>query len=605
MVRYVGWKSLKVIAPVFLLMVLHANSTCATNFMINPQHTGRIPYKGPRATAERFRLELGERVVMVPIYADGKLYVGTMSGNLYCLSEKLSVIWKTNLGGKILASPFCDSFGHVFVGTTAGHFYCLDSDGSVVWKLPIGEAVVSSPVGNDSFVYFGTWDGRLICVALSGRVMWEYYTGYIISGSPAIDHEGNVVVPSMDGNVYSLTPEGELRWIFETADSVAGSPSIDSDNNIYFGSYDGFLYALSSDGQLRWKFKTRNQIYSTPAIGSDGTLYFTSVDRTFYAVSDEGTLKWSRPNGVCLGSVLIDAEGNLYVHRSGRAMTKYSPEGETILEFYANQGDSFYVTQAAIGENGVLYHVSVNGVVIGIGDLACYLESTIDLGKSLHGIKEWRDGLLALDWWDGTLYFIDLTTYSVSTVASLPHILCDFAVEDNLLYAGWDPSAEGVRVYDLASRAYAYTLHIQGDMGFINNELWGIEKGDHLLYLIGTGKSGQRFVIYNLEESRVVLAEDISKDCGVHELIGLEIHNGNLYTFDWPAGVIFRLSISDSSITLSRFKDMSPFVPTDVRAPGGFRGFHFGKHFLYLTSVSGGAFSRLHLIRYPEDFWEW
>jgi outer membrane protein assembly factor BamB len=73
-----------------------------------------------------------------PVIVNGKVFLGTISGELFCLSaESGDLLWSVRVGEPILFQPAV-ARGRVYVGTQAGNLFCLetsdpDDDGWLMW----------------------------------------------------------------------------------------------------------------------------------------------------------------------------------------------------------------------------------------------------------------------------------------------------------------------------------------------------------------------------------------------------------------------------------------------------------------------------------------
>jgi outer membrane protein assembly factor BamB len=98
-----------------------------------------------------------------------------------------TVYWKTKLGPEqkeredLLDSPLTPpaiANGKLFFGTVHGDVHCLSAEsGASLWSVPIGEPIVFQPAVVAGRVYIGTDSGTLICLetgdeADDGWQMW-------------------------------------------------------------------------------------------------------------------------------------------------------------------------------------------------------------------------------------------------------------------------------------------------------------------------------------------------------------------------------------------------------------------------------------------------
>ncbi|MCD6498563.1 MAG: PQQ-binding-like beta-propeller repeat protein [Deltaproteobacteria bacterium] len=89
--------------------------------------------------------------------------VGSDDGRLYALDPASGRIrWVFATGGRVVSSPTIDAQGRIYVGSQDGRVYCLNKEGRLLWSLSLGRDVDSGPViGRDGRLYVGCDDGRL------------------------------------------------------------------------------------------------------------------------------------------------------------------------------------------------------------------------------------------------------------------------------------------------------------------------------------------------------------------------------------------------------------------------------------------------------------
>ena len=160
-------------------------------------------YRAGRSTSKApddyllWQFETGNSILSSPVVADGKAYIGSEDGKLYCLNASTGTpIWNYTLSG--VASPAIVD-GKVYVGSSS-NFLCLNaSNGTPIWNYTEHSAY-SAPTVVEGRVYFGTYvDGYVHCLnASTGTPIWNYTTGGSIFSSPAVAYS-NVYVGSRDG----------------------------------------------------------------------------------------------------------------------------------------------------------------------------------------------------------------------------------------------------------------------------------------------------------------------------------------------------------------------------------------------------------------------
>jgi len=91
------------------------------------------------------------------------------------------------------------AYGNVYVGSISGLIYCLDAaTGNTAWTYTTSGSVYSSPSVASGNVYIGSYDHRVYCLdAATGGLKWSYYTDGIVKSAPAIA-DGKLYVPVND-----------------------------------------------------------------------------------------------------------------------------------------------------------------------------------------------------------------------------------------------------------------------------------------------------------------------------------------------------------------------------------------------------------------------
>ena len=214
-------------------------------------------------------------------------------------------IWTYQTEGPVYSSPAVVD-GKVYVGSTDGYLYCLNattitSDGELVWRYQTGGAVCSSPAVADGQVFFGSDDGYMYCLnATTGNLIWKFPTGDAVRSSPAVSEE-KVIFGSNDGYVYAVdryyivngTPY--LIWKFGPIGSMEySSPSVF--NNYVFVGGGNYIYCLNKEatdpnGELVWQHQ----------LCLAGHVYCPAIEDHQVFVSYVAGEEWSDPSAIaCL-----------------------------------------------------------------------------------------------------------------------------------------------------------------------------------------------------------------------------------------------------------------------------------------------------------------
>lgn len=195
--------------------------------------------------------------------------------------------WQYKTGGSIRSTPVYDQ-GKVYVGSSDGNLYCIDAtSGKKQWSFAAGNAVHSSPAISNSKIYFTDKKNNLYALQTSsGKKLWQvdlkedlpYPWGFdYYQSSPAV-HEGTIYIGSGNGLMYALNEsDGKIKWTFKAASLIRSSPSLYNDM-VYFGDLSGKIYAVSAKtGEKKWQFTVLGDTINNEREGNDYKAVIASV----------------------------------------------------------------------------------------------------------------------------------------------------------------------------------------------------------------------------------------------------------------------------------------------------------------------------------------
>jgi outer membrane protein assembly factor BamB len=93
------------------------------------------------------------------IGSDGRVYLGSINGIFYAISNNGTQIWSVALDGPVHGLPSIDTDGTIYVGTEGGSVYAINSDGSIRWQHTIGGLVNFGTVIANSIIYASSTSG--------------------------------------------------------------------------------------------------------------------------------------------------------------------------------------------------------------------------------------------------------------------------------------------------------------------------------------------------------------------------------------------------------------------------------------------------------------
>lgn len=197
----------------------------------------------------------GYEVTSEVAVVNGRVYTGADDGNIYCLNAATGdKIWETPAGGVTVSQvsqgtiPIIRSSpevfdGRVYVGSLDGNLYCLDANsGAVLWEFQTGGQILATPAIDNSGVYVpsNTPGNNGTVYKLNpntGNVIWQDSIPYLNYLSEAMGNEGGLyasptLVPDLgmvllrNGLVtnYALNATtGNVIWTYNATTNAAGT----------------------------------------------------------------------------------------------------------------------------------------------------------------------------------------------------------------------------------------------------------------------------------------------------------------------------------------------------------------------------------------------
>jgi hypothetical protein len=210
-----------------------------------------------------------------------------------------------------LEGPLAVSIQGTVYGGGDGGLYVISIGGTLPGEVLYPDRSVLRPtVGPDGTIYGVSYRG-VHAIDLRGNLLWQSRA----SGRIAFGYEQGLVVAGRQSITF-LSRDGETQWEYETDGDVKGDPLVDSRFRIYART-NYRLYALTPNGEPRWIFESPTLLTTSPVqVGEN----------------------------VVLGDVL----GKLFA---------LSSEGDDVWSIQVEEQP----TTPALGPNGILYVLSVNG----------------------------------------------------------------------------------------------------------------------------------------------------------------------------------------------------------------------------------------------------
>ncbi|MCK4733020.1 MAG: PQQ-like beta-propeller repeat protein, partial [Methanophagales archaeon] len=405
------------LACVLLIMVASASYPM---FQYDAQRTGNVSGIAPETATLLWNSseKTAGCVQAGPVVYDGKVYISTwLSGTapatnaLYCLDENTGEeIWNnTKVYG---ASTAAIADGKLFVGTMEGNITCVDAtNGAILWSKKIEEefwgGVRSSPLVFDDKVYvLSPSDGMLHAFSFAGTELWNFSTGGEIFcyASPSAYGSKIFFAGNNSGQhaLYCLDLSTHVEvWNFTTETEIRGSPTIWSEEGMVFFTTKYILtkkygiYAVNiTTGEKVWNV-THYSSWASPAL-SKGKIYVggSGDDTTLYCYNaEDGSLIWKNEEmGGAIDSSPVVADGKVYFGTNEVDGTVYALE--------ANSGSIIW--------NYTLHIPSGFGGGYNVASQPAVSDRTLFIGADNVGVLAFKDSIF----WEGNVTLPNETTFT-------------------------------------------------------------------------------------------------------------------------------------------------------------------------------------------------
>jgi len=276
----------------------------------------------------------GKGGASTPALRDGRIYVGSFSGDVYCIDAATGeTIWNRTLETDpqwwgIASSPLALDEGVLATTFSQGALHLLNFEGEEVWNLSTGRIdPYTSPAFGEGKVYFAGGDPALRCVDVSsGLSLWKLPTEGPITSSPSVAN-GSVFFATRDVLWAVDSATGDEVWQ-ESMKGTISSPAI-SRGRVYVGTDDSALNCYdASNGTLLWRAEANGPVATSPVV-ADGLVYFgTKIgEGVLYALNTQsGSTAWTYPVGEYIMSSPAVSDGVLFIGADDGRVRAFGPE---------------------------------------------------------------------------------------------------------------------------------------------------------------------------------------------------------------------------------------------------------------------------------------
>jgi outer membrane protein assembly factor BamB len=328
---------------------------------------------------------------------DVPLYVGTLSGSLYCV-ENGRVEWDYRSQGRVYSIAVADLTGDgrpvVVLGSADHYLYTLDRNGREIWRReltyylhePLVRVVTTADLGlaEGRAIVAGGKNCHVLAYSPDGCELWRHEVIHGVKDIAAIDMTGDgrdEVLAVTDWSTYQcidasgqgLWPVWEVRSRHGRGTNVVRGADIDGDGlpEMLCGAVDSCVYAFRTTGEMLWEFYTGEEIAALAAVDLNGDgaaeVVAGAMNGYVYALDGSGGEIWNRFVGEEVNSVIaVSSQGTCHLVVGTDGPSAYVLDRAGAIVAAVKTADPLRKVLARPAAGGVcLYAVSRNGHVAG------------------------------------------------------------------------------------------------------------------------------------------------------------------------------------------------------------------------------------------------
>ncbi len=281
----------------------------------------------------------------------------------------------------------------IFLGTESGNLHCLSAaDGKRLWKFPAAAEEHVGPILHSvgvegGKVFFTSMDSCVYAVeAETGKLAWKFESKMRTGFSTAVLlAEGKVFAPNRGGTLFALNQsDGSVAWKADFACPLLQSPAYD-EGRVYIAGMDCRLYALDAkSGKEVWKTEPLKGALAFKdywPVVHKGMVIVRPFGPWEASAFDEKTgqpVALTIPGGITMNGAVappcVDGEGRLVTAKGG-GWCRVDPASKAIEDISTDKGghgnnDENMIASAAGGIIFVMHCQEGNAQFTGCYDIA-------------------------------------------------------------------------------------------------------------------------------------------------------------------------------------------------------------------------------------------
>lgn len=115
----------------------------------------------------------------------------------------------------------------------------------------------------------------------SSSLLWHHPLPNAVQGTPALRHDGVILLADLGGSLHAIGPDGTPRFRYSSGcDYLLAGGVCEAGGTCFMGDPVGVLHAINGQGAGKKIFEARRSIQGRLSFGLDGSLYVPATDRT-------------------------------------------------------------------------------------------------------------------------------------------------------------------------------------------------------------------------------------------------------------------------------------------------------------------------------------
>jgi len=117
----------------------------------------------------------------------------------------------------------------------------------------------------------------------AGSLLWSHPLPNAVQGTPALRHDGVILLADLGGSLHAIGPDGTSRFRYVSGcEYLLAGGVCEAGGTCFVGDPLGALHAINGQGDGNTVFEAKRSIQARPSFGPDGSLHVPATDQTVY-----------------------------------------------------------------------------------------------------------------------------------------------------------------------------------------------------------------------------------------------------------------------------------------------------------------------------------